>query len=51
MVVKGHHAPIFGWLCHALSVSPATADRMFLYLVLRDVLAAATRWVYGCIQW
>lgn len=42
--VRGHHAPVFGWLCLALGVSEPTADRMFLYLVLRDVLAAATRY-------
>lgn len=40
---KGHHAPVFGWLCQALGVEGATTDRMFLFLVLRDIMAAATR--------
>lgn len=40
---KGHHAPLFGWLCCALGVDLETTARMFLYLVLRDLMAAATR--------
>lgn len=41
--VKGHQAPLFGWLCRALEVDVDTTSRMFCYLVLRDLMAAATR--------
>ena len=41
--VKGHQAPLFGWLCRALRVDLTTTSRMFCYLVLRDLMAAATR--------
>jgi urease accessory protein len=41
--VKGHQAPLFGWLCRALGVDVDTTSRMFCYLVLRDLMAAATR--------
>jgi len=41
--VKGHQAPLFGWLCRALGVDVITTSRMFCYLVLRDLMAAATR--------
>ena len=41
--VKGHQAPLFGWLCRTLRVDVDTTSRMFCYLVLRDLMAAATR--------
>jgi len=40
---RGHQAPVFGWLCQALGVDAVTCFRMFCYLVLRDLMAAATR--------
>lgn len=40
---KGHFAPALGFLCKNLGISSDAASRMFLYMVARDTLSAATR--------
>jgi len=39
----GHFPGLFGWVCRSLSIESHTAEKMFLYLVLRDVISAANR--------
>jgi urease accessory protein len=60
----GHQAALFGWVCRSLGVGLETTERMFMYLMLRDMMAAATRLgilgpmhavriqmsLYGCVE-
>jgi urease accessory protein len=39
----GHHAPIFGLVCLHAGLDIATAQKLFLFHVLRDMISAAVR--------
>eukprot|EP00981_Chlorochromonas_danica_P014424 scaffold7968_cov240-Ochromonas_danica.AAC.6 len=38
-----HHAPLFGLVCSLLSIPMPLVDRMFLRMIVRDILSAASR--------
>lgn len=38
-----HHAPVFGLICGLIGMDSETAQRMYMFITMRDVISAATR--------
>lgn len=51
VTARGHHSPAFGVVCGALGIEEDEAARAFMFLVARDVLSAATRYVVCYCCW
>lgn len=41
--VSFHHAPVFGLICGLVGMDCETAQRMYMFITMRDVISAATR--------